>query len=118
MAVIDTSASMTNDLLQQIGQELVKMQSSHEVVVVECDDEIQRTYPFKGKLRKVHGRGGTDLRPPFEREILAKLRPDVVVYFTDGEGPAPNDPPRVPVLWCLTPGAQPPAQWGRTAWMK
>jgi predicted metal-dependent peptidase len=117
MAVIDTSGSMTRDLLEQIGAELRNMVRSHEIVVVECDSEIQRIYPFEDALGEVKGRGGTDLRPPFERPVLAKIRPDVVVYFTDGEGPAHNAAPRVPVLWCLTPGAKSPASWGTTVWM-
>ena len=61
--------------------------------------------------------GGTDLRPPFEPEILCKLRPDVVVYFTDGCGPAPERPPRMPVIWCLTPIGDPPARWGHVVRM-
>ena len=117
MAVIDTSGSMTTELSVQIGGELKKMSASHEIVIVECDAEIQRIYPFKGELGEVQGRGGTDLRPPFEPEVLAKIRPDVVVFFTDGDGPAHKVGPRVPVLWCLTPGADPPAKWGRTVWM-
>jgi predicted metal-dependent peptidase len=117
MAVIDTSGSMTPDLLAQIDGELSKMGKHYEIVVVECDAEINRTYPYEGKIERVHGRGGTDLRPPFERAVLARLRPDVVVYFTDGGGPACDRPPRVPVLWCLTPGGTPPAPWGRRVWM-
>lgn len=108
---------MTSELLAQVAGELRTMATSHDVVVVECDAEIQRTYPFTGELPEVCGRGGTDLRPPLEPAVLATIRPDVVVYFTDGEGPAHADAPRVPVLWCLTLGAEPPAPWGRTVWM-
>jgi predicted metal-dependent peptidase len=117
MAVIDTSGSITDALLGQIARELAAVGASREVVIVECDAVIHRIYPFKGELRDVHGRGGTDLRPPFERDVLAKVRPDVFVYFTDGEGPAPTSAPRVPVLWCLTPGGTAPATWGQRVWM-
>jgi predicted metal-dependent peptidase len=118
MAVIDTSGSMTAELLALIAGELRSMSRVREVVVVECDAAIQRTYPFKGELGEVHGRGGTDFRPPLEPAVLAKIRPDIVVYFTDGEGPAPARAPRVPVLWCLTPGASSPVPWARCIWMK
>ncbi len=117
MAVIDTSASMTSDLLAQIGGELRKMSRHHDIVVVECDAEVRRIYPFREQLEDVHGRGGTDLRPPFAGKVLGLVRPDVAVYFTDGQGPADPDPPRVPILWCLTPRATPPARWGMTVWM-
>jgi predicted metal-dependent peptidase len=118
MVVIDTSGSITDALLAQIAKELAVIGSSRVVVVVECDAAVRRVYPFKGELRDVCGRGGTDFRPPFDRTLLAKLRPDVVVYFTDGEGLAPLKPPRVPVLWCLTAGANPPAAWGHRVWMR
>ncbi len=118
MAVIDTSASMTPELLSQIGAELARIRTTHAVVIVECDTEIQRIYPMVDKLLEVHGRGDTDLRPPFASDVLLKVRPDVVVYFTDGYGPAPERPPKVPVLWCLTPSAMVPAPWGRTVWIK
>ena len=37
-----------------------------------------------------------------------------MLYFTDGCGPAPEKPPEYPVLWCLTPGGQAPADWGNS----
>lgn len=117
VAVIDTSGSVTVDLLEQIAAELQKIAARHDVVIVECDAEIQRVYPFAGELREVHGRGGTDLKPPFDRGLLERLRGDVLVYFTDGLGPAPAAPPTIPVLWCLAPGGERPATWGRAVWM-
>jgi hypothetical protein len=113
LAVLDTSASMTAAGLMSIGGELARLGRAAEVVVVECDACIQATYPYRGNLLKVHGRGGTDLRPPLEAPFLARLRPDLVVYFTDGEGPAPASAPGVPVIWCLTPEGRAPADWGR-----
>ena len=61
-------------------------------------------------------RGGTDLRPPFAAGFLRKHRPSLVLYFTDGWGLA-EDPPRMPVIWVLTPGGQMPCKWGRTVQM-
>jgi predicted metal-dependent peptidase len=113
LAVLDTSASMTAATLARIGGELARLSRAAEVVAVECDARIQATYPYRGNLLKVHGRGGTDLRPPLEAPFLARLRPDVIVYFTDGKGPAPAKAPCVPVIWCLTPKGTAPAAWGR-----
>lgn len=111
MAVIDTSASMSIDMLEQIGGELRNLARTCDVTVVECDCEIQATYPFRGDLTTVQGRGGTDIRPPFEADVLQQIRPDVVIYFTDGAGPAPIAPPKVPTLWCLLSNVV-PAEWG------
>lgn len=112
MAVIDTSASMSVDMLEQIGGELRHLALHCDVTVVECDCEIQATYPFRGEITGVQGRGGTDFRPPFEADVLQQIRPDVVIYFTDGEGPAPATPPKVPTIWCLTATNAPPVEWG------
>lgn len=113
MAVIDTSGSMGIALLEIIDAELKRLAHEYQVMVVECDAEIQTRYPYRAGLEIIHGRGGTDLRPPFEARFLAMIRPDVVVYFTDGEGPAPDHPPPIPVIWCLTPDGSRPAAWGR-----
>jgi predicted metal-dependent peptidase len=113
LAVIDTSGSMRTPLLERIAAELDWLARDHRVWVVECDAVVHRTYRYRGRLTGVHGRGGTDLRPPFAAHVLGSIRPDIVVYFTDGHGPAPATPPTVPVIWCLTPGGRPPAPWGR-----
>ncbi len=113
MAIIDTSDSMVVALLEIIDAELKRLARDYQVTIVECDAVVQTYYSYHGSLKVVHGRGGTDLRPPFEAQFLAKIRPDVIVYFTDGDGPAPDRPPLIPVVWCLTPFGFRPAAWGR-----
>lgn len=116
VAAIDTSGSMSHEDLADISKELLKMSNHFEVTVVECDTEICDVYPFR-PITNVSGRGGTDLRPPLEPAFLKKQRADLVVYFTDGMGPAPEKKPKVPVIWCLTAGGAAPASWGRTIMM-
>lgn len=116
-AVIDTSGSMTPDLLAMVSSELGRMARQNKVTVVECDAEIKRTYRFR-PITEVKGGGGTDLRPPFETALLRKLKPDLIIYFTDGCGPAPERAPKVPVIWCLTPGGVAPVEWGRVIEME
>lgn len=113
MVVIDTSASLSPLLLEQMARELGSMAAHHSVTVVECDAEIQAVYQYEGKVRILRGRGGTDLRPPFEPKLIRKVRPDVIVYFTDGFGKAPISPPPLQVVWCLTAEGIQPAPWGR-----
>ena len=111
MAVVDTSWSITPDLLELMDAELRLLSRHYGVTVVECDAEIHAVYAYR-PLESVSGRGGTDFRPPFERKFLQKHRPDLVVFFTDGMGPAPDNKPRLPVVWCLVPGGEAPADWG------
>jgi predicted metal-dependent peptidase len=117
LAVIDTSASISDDVLEEIAGELRRLARSHTVTVCECDTEIRKVYKFRNKLELVIGRGGTDLRPPLAPEFFRKHRPDAIVYCTDGFGPAPDRPPSVPVVWCLTVGGRQPASWGRAITM-
>ena len=117
MAVIDTSGSLTDELLAEISNELRHMARDRDVVVVECDAEIQNVYRYREPITDVDGRGGTDLRPPLKQEFVRAQRADLVVYFTDGMGPAPEKPPQVPVVWALTPDGEPPAAWGRVIWI-
>ena len=112
MAVIDTSSSITDDLLADISSELSSMNKSFQVIVVECDKKIRNVYPFR-PIVEVAGRGGTDLRPPLQSAFLRKHGTDLVVYFSDGFGPAPEKQPFIPVVWCLTPSGKKPCKWGR-----
>jgi len=117
MAVIDTSGSVTPELLELISAELALLARHYAVLVVECDARVHAVYDYQAPLVALHGRGGTDFRPPLARRFLRTHRPDLVVYFTDGFGPAAPRAPHVPVVWCLVPGGQRPAGWGRVIQM-
>ncbi len=112
LAAIDTSSSMQLRHFERIRAELDVLSRIAKVTVVQCDKQIRKTYSLRGPLRTIVGRGGTDLRPPLERQFLGQHHPSLVAYFTDGDGPVPDHRPPVPVLWCLTTDAKPPAPWG------
>ncbi|MDP2342285.1 MAG: VWA-like domain-containing protein [Deltaproteobacteria bacterium] len=117
MAVIDTSGSITPQLLADISQELLALRALVEVLVVECDFEVHRVYRMTAPIVNVQGGGGTDLCPPLHEHFISEQRAELVVYFTDGFGPAPEQAPRVPVLWSIVPGGQKPATWGSVVQM-
>ena len=102
LVAIDTSGSMSREELEEIARQLRTLRAHAELVIAECDAEVQRVYAFDREVRDVRGRGGTDLRPVFELELLVQYRVDGVVYFTDGGGPWPSEAPALPVLWVLT----------------
>lgn len=117
LVAIDTSLSMTRAELEEIARQLTVLGDRAHLVVAECDVEVTRVYPFAGRIESVSGRGGTDLRPVFAPSFLATQRVDGVIYFTDGEGKAPESPPPVPTLWVLTKPHAFGCPWGERAWL-
>jgi predicted metal-dependent peptidase len=123
LAAVDTSGSMSDAELNAVAAELAGLTARElRVAYVQCDTEVrEQGWLARGAtLQRAVGRGGTDLQPPFHPEVLRRYDPSVIVYFTDGYGPAPEaPPPGVDVLWVLT-GASPqvPARWGRSVCMK
>jgi predicted metal-dependent peptidase len=115
LVAIDTSLSMTRAELEEIARQLVVLGERATVIVAECDAAVARVYPFAGKLECVVGRGGTDLRPVFAPEVLGAYDIDGVVYFTDGDGPFPEEPALVPTLWVLTKPLAFRCPWGERA---
>lgn len=65
------------------------------------------------------GGGGTDFRPVFAAVAQMKRRPDLLVFYTDGYGPAPTEAPPYPVVWLLS-GTHTtvPAPWGKCITIK
>jgi predicted metal-dependent peptidase len=115
VVAIDTSLSMTERELTEIARQLRPMSELAQLVIAECDSAIARVYPFHGVITSVKGRGGTDLRPVFAPAFLSRHRADGVVYFTDGQGPFPDHPPKVPVIWMLTKPEGFACPWGARA---
>lgn len=106
---IDTSASISGKDLTRFSAEIEKIRrSGAEITLIECDCKIQQVYqlkrPFQGQFQ---GRGGTDFRPLWQYLKEKHLRPDVIIYLTDGIGPAPDASP-YPTIWALTAGGQIP----------
>lgn len=119
---IDTSGS-TFMYLQQFLDELSAIFRSfgeYHVTIINCDAEISSVKEYSSEdgeeftsEYKFSGGGGTDLCPPFQyvKDEL-ETQPQCLLYFTDGFGPAPQEAPPYPVLWCLTPDGEVPAKWG------
>jgi predicted metal-dependent peptidase len=99
--VIDTSGSVDERLLGTFLSEINSLivQTGCEVVLVDCDAEVQQVsthrMPIRGYVAK--GGGGTDFRPAIE--ALRGATPDIAVYFTDLMGTFPEKRPSFPLLW-------------------
>jgi predicted metal-dependent peptidase len=111
VAVLDTSGSVTDRMLADFVAELRMIAKKNKVTVIEADDSVRATYRFTGSITSVEGRGGTDFRPAIEEAVA--MKPDLLIYATDGMGKAPVHAPKYPVIWLLTEDGQHPCNWGR-----
>lgn len=92
VVAIDTSASMDDDAIRQIFNEIFAIVSRKrfELTVIECDASIQRVYELKSPNDlpdHVNGRGGTAFTPVINYiNENRRFRDALLVYFTDGFG--------------------------------
>jgi predicted metal-dependent peptidase len=89
-----------------------------DVEFLACDaavHAIKKVRSFRELLPEVKGGGGTDFRPIFEAIEARRPRPDIFVFVTDGQGPAPEvQPPGVETIWVLVGKYRTrPCEWGK-----
>lgn len=117
--LIDTSGSMGTPELEMAYSELLHLQKADDDIlihIIEADAAVAREYvagPDTEIKPDFQGRGGTTFDPALIR--AKEIKPDIVFYYTDGYGPAPEVHNRVdcPFVWLLTgSGAVPDKDWG------
>lgn len=110
VVVLDTSGSVTREELQAFLSEVdaLKAQVRAQVILHACDDRLAEAGPWRfaqwEPLRlpdQLAGGGGTDFRPAFEWVEQERIRPDLLLYFTDAEGRFPPHAPDYPVVWLV-----------------
>jgi predicted metal-dependent peptidase len=119
VAAVDTSGSISDEILRRFLAELIAMSSlSKRTIVMTCDAEIHEyieanslnVWQLPGRI-KFKGGGGTDFRPVFKRVAKERITPKVLVYLTDTFGSFPSKEPTYPVLWVVVGGAN-KVPWG------
>jgi len=115
---VDTSGSIDESLLKRFAAEVaaVLVQSEPLLRLIVCDADVHQIHDLSGRegakmLREFmfRGGGGTDFRPAIAE--AAKWKPDLLIYLTDLEGDA-GDEPAFPVLWAV-PEGKAEAPWGK-----
>ncbi len=102
LLAIDTSGSVSEAQLRLFFQEIHRLyHKGAEIDILECDAAIQRQYAFEGRLpTMIKGRGATLYNPAIEW-FNEHNEYGGMVYFTDGQGPAPFVQARRPMLWVI-----------------
>jgi predicted metal-dependent peptidase len=105
---IDTSGSIGVEELNLFARELTQIlhEARPEAIdVIYCDSAVRRVETFSPDDSEItlgaHGGGGTLFQPVFDHVAAQGDAPAALIYFTDLEGPAPQQP-EYPVLWVTT----------------
>jgi predicted metal-dependent peptidase len=115
---VDTSSSIGDSLLKRFAAEVAAVLEKAEPLLrlIVCDADVHQVQDFSGRegaklLRgfAFKGGGGTDFRPAIAE--AAKWKPDLLIYLTDLEGNA-GEEPTFPVLWAIPEGKS-DAPWGK-----
>ncbi len=117
---IDISGSVDDkDVNEFLGEvDAIKGNMRARITLLACDAELAEGAPWifepweemtmPGVLK---GGGGTSFCPVFDWLDVQDQHPDLLVYFTDGQGTFPETPPAYPVIW-LVKGKQ-TVPWGQ-----
>ena len=103
LVAIDTSGSVSKSELVEFLQEIHHIhKTGNDVTIIQCDTAISHVGKYTpAEDYKVHGRGGTSFQPVIDyyNEHMNKI--SCLIYFTDGEAPAPVDA-RGNILWVVS----------------
>jgi predicted metal-dependent peptidase len=107
--LVDTSGSMGDDELTEAVNESVGVMKAigADVQFAALDSTVQtfKTVRYPQQLTTLlKGGGGTDFRVGFAQieKLSLNNRPKIIVFITDGQGPAPTHAPRnIDTIWVL-----------------
>jgi len=104
---VDTSGSITDDLLSQFLGEIFSIKAMSPTIamkIITCDCEVHDVFDVDGEMPKItfKGRGGTSFVPVFKDIETKKRDPKALIYLTDAYGNFPVKAPEYPVLWVIS----------------
>ncbi len=107
IVALDISGSISDEEFLQAMKEVLSIVRNykHEITVVECDDEIRRSYKVKTEKdirERFKERGATKFSPVISFANSTKV--NLLVYFTDGKGEEKLEtiPRGYKILWVIS----------------
>lgn len=120
VVAVDISGSIKDTEIQEFISEIdaLKGQVRARVTLLACDANLCPGSPWCfepweefRRPEEMKGGGGTSFLPVFAWLDRNRIRPDLLVYFTDAEGEFPPLEPNFPVIWLVKGQAKVP--WGQ-----
>jgi predicted metal-dependent peptidase len=110
LLILDTSGSVWRQVPKFIAHVYdIGKTARVPLWVVATDTKVYDPFLLKRpddyKRYKVRGGGGTNFVPVFEW-LRKRKKPDLVIFFTDGDATYPDWKPGFPVVWCVLDGAR------------
>jgi len=101
---VDISGSITPEQFKIFMQQLDLIRGLSVVKVIEIDTKITAMYDYyigqNAKICRLQGGGGTEFHDAFEE--AKKIKPDAILFMTDGDVFDSVKDPKIPTGWILT----------------
>ena len=111
---VDISGSISSSQYRKFMAQLDAIKGLSRVKVLEVDTQIVSMYDYyiskNSRIVKLGGGGGTDFTSAFSQ--LTKMKPDAILFMTDGMVAGSPKDPNIPVGWVLTPNGKKPYSFG------
>lgn len=109
---VDCSGSISQAMFKSFMTQVNQIKGMSRIKVVEVSDIIEAVYDFtrpRSEVVRLKGGGGNGENLFFP--LAKKMKPDAILYMTDGYCvPAHN--PHIPTAWILTKDGTKPYDWG------
>lgn len=118
--IVDTSGSISSDVLSQFFGEIDMISSRAKVNVLQWDYSFQGYDKYRRgdwKKFKIHGRGGTDMAAPIEWLVDNRKVADVQIMLTDGHCNYADDK-KFPMITVVTEDGGSKPSWGHVVDMR
>lgn len=111
---LDVSGSISRADFHKFMAQLDAIKGLSRVKVIEIDTQIVAMYDYyktkQNKIARLGGGGGTSFGPAFAK--FKQLKPDAILFMTDGDVAGHVEEPGIPTGWIMTNNRPPPYGFG------
>lgn len=111
---LDVSGSISRADFNRFMAQLDAIKGLSRVKVIEVDTQIVAMYDYfkttQNRVARLGGGGGTHFGPAFSK--FRQLKPDAILFMTDGDVAGEVADPNIPTGWIMTNDRPPPYGFG------
>lgn len=111
---LDVSGSISQADFNMFMAQLDAIKGLSRVKVVEVDTQVVAMYDYykttQNRVARLGGGGGTHFEPAFNK--FKEMKPDAILFMTDGDVAGTCSDPGIPTGWIMTNNLKPPYGFG------